>query len=127
MHDSQMFEVLLDAHPPKGHEVSADSAHRLKERLSGLRKKGFKPRITYKAKRGQPLRSRQRALTPSYSKVRCRVEHVFGAMRNDRRARYMTCLGLNRSRVWLEQSVLYHQEGVLSGAYYRSSIGRIMS
>ena len=101
VHHSQVFEVLLDAHPPKGHEVSADSAYRSKERLSGLRKKGFKPRITYKAKRGQPLSSRQIALNHSYSKVRCRVAHVFGAMRNDRKARYMTCLGLNRSRAWI--------------------------
>ncbi len=101
VHDSQVFEVLLDAHPPKGHEVYADRAYRSEERLSGLRKKGFKPRITYKAKRGQPLRSRQIALTHSYSKVRCRVEHVFGAMRTDRKACSMTCLGLNRSRVWI--------------------------
>ena len=100
-HDSQVFEVLLDAHPPEGHEVSADSAYRSKERLSGLRKKGFKPWITHKARRGQPLRSRQIALTHSYSKVRCRVEHVFGAMRNDRKVCSMTCLGLNRSRVWI--------------------------
>ncbi len=101
VHDRQVFEVLLDAHPPKGHEVYADSAYRSKERLSGLRKKGFKPRITHKAKRGQPLSSRQRALPPSYSKVRCRVEHVFGAMRNDRKACYMTCLGLSLSQVWI--------------------------
>ena len=101
VHDSQVFEVLLDAHPPKGHEVYADRAYRSKERLSGLRKKGFKSRITYKARRGQPLRSCQIALTHSYSKVRCRVAHVFGAMRTDRKARSMTCLGLNRSRVWI--------------------------
>ena len=100
-HDSQVFEVLLDAYPPKGHEVSADRAYRSEERLSGLRKKEFKPRITHKARRGQPLSSRQIALNHSYSKVRCRVEHVFGAMRNDRKVRSMTCLGLNRSRVWI--------------------------
>ena len=84
VHDSQVFEVLLDDYPPKGHGVYAVRAYRSKERLSGLRKKGFKPRITYKARRGQPLSSRQRALNPSYSKVRCRVEHVFGATRNAR-------------------------------------------
>ncbi len=126
-HDSQVFEVLLDVHPPKGHEVSADRAYRSKERLSGLRKKGFTPRITYKARRGQPLRSCQIALTHSYSKVRCRVAHVFGAIRNDRKARSMTCLGLNRSRAWLGQSVLYHQEAELFAACCRSGIGRIMS
>ena len=101
VHDSQVFEVLLDAHPPKGHEVYAVRAYRSKERLSGLCKEGFKPRITYKARRGRPLRSRQIALTHSYSKVRYRVEHVFGAMRTDRKVRSMTCLGLDRSRVWI--------------------------
>ncbi len=78
IHDSQVFGVWLDAHPPKGHEVSAVRAYRSKERLSGLRKKGFTPRITYKARRGRPLRSCQRALNPSYSKVQCCVAHVFG-------------------------------------------------
>ena len=101
VHDSQVFAVLLDAHPPKGHEVSAVRAYRSGERISGLRKKGFTPRITYKARRGRPLRSRQMELNPSYSKVRCRVEHVFGAMRTDRKVRSMTCLGLSRSRVWI--------------------------
>ena len=80
-------------------EQLAAHGYRSKERLSGLRKKGFKLRITYKARRGQPLRSRQIALNHSYSKLRCRVEHVFGAMKNNRKARSMTCLGLNRSRV----------------------------
>ena len=37
-------------------EVSAVRAYRSKERFSGLRKKGFTPRITYKARRGRPLR-----------------------------------------------------------------------
>ncbi len=106
VHDSRVFEVLLDAHPPKGHEVSADITYRSKERLSGLRKKGVKSRIMYKTKHDQPLSSRQIALNRSYAKVRCRVAHVFGAIRNARNARSMTCLGLSRSRVWIGLSNL---------------------
>ncbi len=62
VHDSQVFEVLLDAHPPKGREVRA---YRLKEGLSGLRKKGVKPRIIDKAR---PLSPRQIALNQSYQR-----------------------------------------------------------
>ena len=101
VHDSQVFEVLLDADPPRGHEVYADSAYRSREKVMLLRQRGYKPRIGYKGKRGQPLSSRQVALNHGYSRVRCRVEHVFGSMRNETKARYMNCLGLRRSRVWI--------------------------
>ena len=101
VHDSQVFEVLLDNDPARGHEVYADSAYRSGERIGALRARGYKPRISYKGKRGKPLSSRQVALNHGYSKVRCRVEHVFGSLRNETRARYMNCLGLRRSRVWI--------------------------
>ncbi len=106
VHDSQVFEVLLETHPPNGHDVDAARAYRSEEGIKSLVAKKFKPRIIHKAKRGTPLSFRQKILNPGSSKVRCRVEHVFGAIRNDRKARSMTCLGLNRSRVWLGQSVL---------------------
>lgn len=44
---------------------------------------------------------RELALNPSYSKVQCRVEHVFGSIGNGTRSRYIYCLGLTRSRVWI--------------------------
>ncbi len=99
VHDSQVFEVLLDTHPPNGHEVYADSAYRPEEGIKSLVTKKFKPRIIHKAKRGTPLSPRQKILNHRYSKVRCRVEHVFGSIRNDMSNRSLLCLGQGRARV----------------------------
>ena len=48
VHDSQVFEVLLDDDPPRGHEDYADSAYRSRERIGALRARGYKPRINCK-------------------------------------------------------------------------------
>ena len=99
VHDSQVFEVLLETHPPNGHEVYADRAYRSEEGIASLGAKKFKPRIIHKARRGKPLNSRQKILNHGYSKVRCRVEHVFGSIRNDMSNRSLLCLGQGRARV----------------------------
>ena len=91
--------MLLDTHPPNGHEVYADSAYRSEEGIKSLIAKKFKPRIIHKAKRGTPLSSRQKILNHRYSKVRCRVEHVFGSIRNDMSNRFLLCIGQGRARV----------------------------
>ena len=91
--DSQVFEILLDDDPPRGHEVYAVRADRSRERVGALRARGYKPWINDKGKRSQPLSSREVALNHGYSKVRCRVEHVFGSLRNETRVRYMTVWG----------------------------------
>lgn len=59
------------------------------------------PQIIDKAQAWQALEPSSDGPEPVLSKVRCRVEHVFGAIRNDRNARYMNCLGRSRSRVWI--------------------------
>ena len=47
------------------------------------------------------MTSRQLALNHAYSRVRVRVEHVFGAIKNETKGGYMNCLGLSRSRAWI--------------------------
>ncbi len=102
VHDSQVFEELLEDPKPDGsRQVWADSAYRSQARIVGLREKGFKPRLNFKGKRGSPLTSRQLALNHAYSRVRVRVEHVFGAIKNETKGGYMNCLGLSRSRAWI--------------------------
>lgn len=88
------FEVLLDDDLPRGHDVYAGSAYRSRKKVSLLRQRGYKPRLNDRGKRSQPLSFREVALNHGYSKVRCRVEHVFGSMRNETKARYMNCLGV---------------------------------
>ncbi len=97
----------MDDDPPRDPEVYAVRADRSRESVGALRARGYKPRINDTGKRGEPLSSREVALNHGYSKVRCRVEHVFGSLRNETRVQYMTCLGLRRSRVWIGLGHLY--------------------
>ncbi len=99
VHDSQVFDVVLETHPPNGHEVDADRAYRSEEGIKSLVTKKFKPRIIHKAKRGKPLSSCKKVLNHGYSKVRCRVEHVFGSIRNAMSNRSLLFLGQGRARV----------------------------
>jgi len=101
VHDSRVFGELLDSSPRGDPQVFADSAYRSGETVADLRQRGYKPRINFKGRRGKPLTSRQTVLNHSYSRVRCRVEHVFGAIRNGTNARWMNCIGIKRSRVWI--------------------------
>ncbi len=76
-----MFKVLLEDPKPDGDcQVWADSAYRSQARVAGLRQKG---------------------LNHAYASVRVRVEHVFASIKNELKGGYMTCLGQNRSRVWI--------------------------
>ena len=71
VHDSLLFEVLLDDDPPRGHEVYADSAYRSRMRIRELRARGFKPRLDYRVKHGHPLSFHQQAPNHGYSRVWC--------------------------------------------------------
>lgn len=82
MHDSQVFEVLLDQTIDAKSEkrpVYADSAYRSKEREETLAAGGFESQIHEKGTRGHPLTEEQKASNRIKSKTRVRVEHVFGA------------------------------------------------
>ena len=53
------------------------------EAIQQLRQSGYKPRINHKGTRTKSLSGRQKQVNCAYSKVRARVEHVFGTMRNE--------------------------------------------
>ena len=101
VHDSRMLVPLLAAWPSGDPQLWADSAYRSKAMVQLLRARGFKPRINFKAKRGQKLNARQVVLNQAYSRHRCRVEHVFGSMRNDMPEHVMRCIGEVRARSWI--------------------------
>lgn len=75
LHDSQCFEELLDE---SDGTAWADSAYRSKESLRMLRGKGIRARICQKGTRKKPLTKRQKRENRKKSRVRARVEHVFG-------------------------------------------------
>jgi IS5 family transposase len=81
-HDSQAFEALLDrGEDAQGGKrpVYADSAYRSLEREADLAEAGIGSQICEKGAKGKPLTEAQKASNRSKSKVRARVEHVFGA------------------------------------------------
>lgn len=82
VHDSQVFEELLDQTMDAEGEkraVYADSAYRSSAREEALAADGFDSQIHEKGTRGHPLTEEQKASNRVKSKTRARVEHVFGA------------------------------------------------
>jgi len=82
VHDSQVFEELLDQTIDADGEkrwIYADSAYRSKDREATLVADGFESQIHVKGSRGHPLTEEQKASNRIKSKTRARVEHVFGA------------------------------------------------
>ncbi|MFN0317060.1 MAG: IS5 family transposase [Burkholderiales bacterium] len=81
VHDSAVFGALVDASPDEQgatRAVSADSAYRSAEREAGLEVAGIRSEICEKGTRGAPLSEEQKRNNRTKSKVRARVEHVFG-------------------------------------------------
>jgi len=101
VHDSRMLMPLLAARPSGDPQLWADCTYRSRDMVQVLRALGFKPRINFKAKRGQKLNARQVVLNKAYSRHRCRVEHVVGSMRNDMPEHVMRCIGKVRARSWI--------------------------
>lgn len=76
-HDSQVIGELLDDQN-KNKDVYGDSAYRSAAISQRLETRGFRDRIHRKGYRGHPLNERSKAGNTTKSKVRARVEHVFG-------------------------------------------------
>ena len=83
LHDSQVFEELLDhkidEKTGKKRAVSADSAYRSEEKEAMLVVVNIESRISEKGSRNHPLTAEQKASNTEKSRVRSRVEHIFGA------------------------------------------------
>ena len=97
VHDSIVLEELLDKqdrHQP----LYADSAYRSKELEKKLKKKRIKSKIHEKGYRGNPLTAKQLKRNRKKSKVRARVEHIFGYMENSMNGMYLRCRNLVRAK-----------------------------
>jgi IS5 family transposase len=84
-HDSQIFEELIDD-DNACREVWADSAYRSEKIMKTLEEWGFREHIQRKGDRGGALTEREKRGNRTRSKIRSRIEHVFGiqAMRAGR-------------------------------------------
>lgn len=96
-HDSQQFEAVL-APDNSAADVWADSAYRSTETEERLAKAGFRSRIQRRARRGHPLSEAEKAGNTTRSRVRARVEHVFGHMVNSMGGKLVRTIGIARAR-----------------------------
>ena len=104
VHDGQVVDDILDADNTAS-GVWADSAYRSVEIEATLEEKGLKSRIHRKGHRGKPLSEREKRGNKTRSKVRARVEHVFGAQSNDMGGTLVCGIGLARARIGLKNLV----------------------
>ena len=96
-HDSQKLDDILDA-SNTGSQVWADSAYRSAEIEAKLAAKGLKSRIHRRAARNRPLSPTQEAANTTRSRVRARVEHVFGHQENSMGRKIVRTIGMARAR-----------------------------
>lgn len=97
MHDSQKLDDLLDE-GNSSKALWADSAYRSEAQEARLQAKRYRSHIQRKGKRNKPLTAREQQGNRTRAKVRCRVEHVFGAQ-CALRAKLIRCIGLARSEL----------------------------
>ncbi len=76
---------------------SSGPRYRSAEIESKLVEKGLKSRIHRKGHHNKPLSEREKRGNKTRSKVRARVEHVFGAQSNDMGGSLVRAIGLTRA------------------------------
>ena len=96
-HDSQQLDDILDA-SNTGSQVWADSAYRSAEIEAKLAAKGLKSRIHRRAARNRSLSPTQEAANTTRSRVRARIEHVFGHQENSMGRKIVRTIGMARAR-----------------------------
>ena len=96
MHDSQEFCGLVDPTNTNA-DVFADSAYRSEEIEAELKEAGYRSKIHHRAYRNTPLTKLQEKSNRTRSKVRARVEHVFGYQANSMKAGLIQTIGIARA------------------------------
>lgn len=97
VHDSQKLDDLLNK-ANTSDQVYADSAYRSAETEVKLRTRGFRSRIHKRAARNRPLSEAEEEANRNKSKVRARIEHVFGAQENAPGGRLVRTIGMVRAK-----------------------------
>jgi IS5 family transposase len=109
MHDSQELEGLLDT-GNTCNDVFADSAYRSDEIEAKLRASGYNSRIHRRGRRNHPLSLAQVWVNYAKSRIRARIEHVFGAQQNAPGGRIVRTIGIVRvhAKIGLQEPGLQH-------------------
>lgn len=97
-HDSQELDRLLDADNTAA-DVWADSAYRSAEIEAELAERGLRSRVHRRAARNRPLTPREQRGNTTRSRVRARVEHVFGHQASAMGGKLVRTIGLVRAQM----------------------------
>src|SRR5271154_2217863 len=96
-HDSQKFDGLLNQANGSS-DVYADSAYRSAETEAKLSLRRLRSRIHQRANRNHPLSQAQEKANRRKSRVRARIEHVFGAQQTSPGGRIVRTIGIVRAK-----------------------------
>jgi len=108
VHDSQKLDGLLNR-GNTSQDVFADSAYRSAEIEATLKARGFNSRIHVRAARSHPLSKTEEKANRKKSRVRARVEHVFGAQQTSPGGRIVRTIGIVRARAKIGlQNLVYN-------------------
>jgi len=99
VHDSQALDAVLRKEDEGGKAVWADSAYRSNEQEQSLKDSRHESRIHERAYRNKPLTKEQKIGNTAKSRVRARVEHVFGHMENSMGGIFLRSIGAARAKV----------------------------
>ena len=97
IHDSEMIGELVSK-KEGGQKLYADSAYRSKKIEQELKRKNVVSMIHEKGYRNKPLTKAQQKRNKGKSKVRARVEHIFGFMTNSMNKMYIRCRNFVRAQ-----------------------------
>lgn len=97
VHDSQTTEELL-TEKDKGQPLYADSAYTGEEQEKVYKKKKVINKVIDKGYRNKPLSEKQKASNKEKSRIRARVEHLFGFMENSMNGSFVRTIGLARAK-----------------------------
>lgn len=96
-HDGQVFEELLDENNTS-RDVWADSAYRSQDTLDALEQRGFREHFQRKGCRNKKLTEREKRGNYTRSKIRSRIEHIFGVQSQRAGCLIMRAIGITRAK-----------------------------
>lgn len=96
VHDSQALDELLNEND-QGQDLWADSAYTGADQETTIKKYKVNNKIHEKGYRNNPLTDQQKAINKEKSKIRARVEHVFGFMEQSMNKLQIRSIGMKRA------------------------------
>jgi IS5 family transposase len=122
VHDSVPFLDLLPEEAKKDEQnkdyqqpVFADSAYQSAAIDRELRRRGFDPQIIERAYRNNPLTGERKESNRLKSKIRCRIEHIFGSQKMRMGNDILRTIGIIRAKFQIGmRNLVYNMSRVVS-------------